>query len=367
MRFLTLSLLFTLLALPAVAQPPARQREAAARAAQGGQTATTRSQAQNLGSIREFPTATAMPEDAAWRRDIYRRIDLRREANAPLYFPVVPTKGRENLFVYLFHLVLRNQIKAYEYTRDANEHFDDAHVVKGKKIMDDNRIFYETVDGKLRLNDADLPSEDVKVYFLKESVYYDQHTATFRTKVTALCPVLVSGTTEFGEAEQQHIPLFWVNYDEAAPHLAKLSLMGSNFNNAAEVSADDFFATNRYEGEIYKTTNLQDRIIAQYALSDSAQVKERARIEEEIKTFERQVWGSNLNTPANADAAAIADTTATDSVAATAAASTSRTRRTTRRSTRVVTKTQIVKSPKTKAPKASSSSSATFSVRRQRR
>ena len=242
-------------------------------------------------SYREFPTAATMPDDAAWRRDIYRSIDLTKEKNAALYFPVTPVNGRQNLFVFLFRQILRGNIKAYEYTLDANEHFDAEHQLRGKKIMDTHNIYYETVDGKMRVNDADLPSEDVKLYFVKESVYYDQRTASFRTKVTALCPVMVSGTNDFGEDEMQRVPLFWVNYEEAAPYLAKLSLMGSSMNNAAVVSADDYFTMNRYEGDIYKTTNLQDRIIAQYAESPEEQLAERKRIEGELGHFEDYVWG----------------------------------------------------------------------------
>ena len=247
-------------------------------------------------SVREFPTAATMPDDAAWRRDVYRTIDLMKEQNAVLYFPVTPTGGRQNLFVYLFRQVLRGNIKAYEYTLDANEHFDDEHQLKGKKIMDTHNIYYEEVTndaGKksIRVNDADLPSEDVKLYFVKESVYYDQHTASFRTKVTAICPVMVSGTNDFGEDETQRVPLFWINYEEAAPYLAKLSLMGSSMNNAAVISADDYFTMNRYEGDIYKTTNLQDKIIAQYAESEEEQLAERKRIENELKHFDDHVWG----------------------------------------------------------------------------
>lgn len=242
-------------------------------------------------SVREFPTAATMPDDAAWRRDVYRTLDLTKEENAVLYFPVVPTNGRQNLFVYLFRQILRGNIKAYEYTLDANEHFDEEHQLRGKKIMDTHNIYYENNDGKIRVNDADLPSEDVKLYFVKESVYYDQHTASFRTKVTAICPVMVSGMSDFGEEESQRVPLFWVNYEEAAPYLAKLSLMGSSMNNAAVISADDYFTMNRYVGDIYKTTNLQDKIIAQYAEGEEEQIAERKRIESELGNFEKHVWG----------------------------------------------------------------------------
>ena len=66
--------------------------------------------------------------------------------------------------------------------------------------------------------------------------------------------------------------------------------MSSNLNNAAEISADDFFNTNRYEGPIYQTKNLQDRTLAQIAPTDSARTKVREQIEAEIRTFQRNVW-----------------------------------------------------------------------------
>lgn len=279
-------------AAPKPAAPkPVASKPAASRPAGAAGRPGAAAQPANGVSYREFPTAATMPDDAAWRRDIYRSIDLTKEKNAALYFPVTPVNGRQNLFVFLFRQILRGNIKAYEYTLDANEHFDEEHQIKGKKIMDTHNIYYETNDGKMRVNDADLPSEDVKLYFVKESVYYDQHTASFRTKVTALCPVMVSGTNDFGEDEMQRVPLFWVNYEEAAPYLAKLSLMGSSMNNAAVVSADDYFTMNRYEGDIYKTTNLQDRIIAQYAETPEEQLAERKRIEGELGQFENYVWG----------------------------------------------------------------------------
>ncbi len=353
-----LLLLFGLaFALHAAAQPPARLREAGNSASSVAASATdnaARSVAQPaagkvLGSIREFPTAATMPQDAAWRRDIYREIDLTRDANAPLYYPVTPGAGRENLFVCLFHLILRGKINAYEYTPDAIEHFDEKHIVKGKKIMDDNHIFYETNDGKMRVNDADLPSEDVKRYYIKESVYFNQHTGTFSTQVEALCPLMVSG--DFGDGSSQTTPLFWVKYDEAAPYLAKLSLMSSNLNNAAEISADDFFNTNRYEGPIYQTKNLQDRTLAQIAPTDSARTKVREQIEAEIRTFQRNVWmGDSVKTRNVADTSKVESPDSEHRKVA----------------SRNVAPEKLKKQKAPKPQTSSPRSSATLSVRRQR-
>ena len=49
-----------------------------------------------------FPTAVDVPEDPSWRRDIYRSIDLTKDENAALYYPVEPQGGQMNLFTLLF-------------------------------------------------------------------------------------------------------------------------------------------------------------------------------------------------------------------------------------------------------------------------
>lgn len=357
--------------LAAVAQPPARRKAAENKEQTAAQSAPKGS------AYRDFPTAAAMPEDVSWRRDIYRSLDLTKDANAPLYYPTTPTNGRENLFTYLFKLLLRGQVKAYDYKLDGNEDFSEKNIVKAKELMDRYHIFYEQKDGRIRVTDSDLPSDEVKVYFIKESTYFDQHTATIRKKVTALCPVLKRGD-DFGGADSQY-PMFWVKMDDVAPYLGKLMLMGSNLNNAAMMSADDFFTLNRYEGDIYKTVNLQDRILANYCTEDSAMKKEQARIEKELDDFDRHVWGKDSVAPDTIRVTLVRDTTAT----VTKAPSRRRTSSTSRRSTvssksssssrsssksasSKSTSTKKAKTPKTRKPSTSSRSGGGYSVRRER-
>lgn len=357
--------------LAAVAQPPARRKAAENKEQTAAQTAPKGS------AYRDFPTAAAMPEDVSWRRDIYRSLDLTKDANAPLYYPTTPTNGRENLFTYLFKLLLRGQVKAYDYKLDGNEDFSEKNIVKAKELMDRYHIFYEQKDGKIRVTDSDLPSDEVKVYFIKESTYFDQHTATLRKKVTALCPVLKRGD-DFGGADSQY-PMFWVKMDDVAPYLGKLMLMGSNLNNAAMMSADDFFTLNRYEGDIYKTVNLQDRILANYCTEDSAMKKEQARIEKELDDFDRHVWGKDSVAPDTIRVTLVRDTTAT----VTKTPARRRTSSTSRRSSvscksssssksssksasSKSTSTKKAKTPKTRKPSTSSRSGGGYSVRRER-
>lgn len=329
-------------------------------------------------SYREFPTAQSMPSDAAWRRDLYRTLDLTKDANAVLYYPTTPQDGRENLFTYLFKLLLRKQIKAYDYKLDGNEDFSSKNEVTAKQLMDRYHIFYESKGDKVRVNDADLPSDEVKAYFIKESTYYDQHTASFRSQVTALCPVLKRGDSDFG-GELAQYPMFWVKMQDVAPYLGKLMLMGSSLNNAAMMSADDFFTMKCYKGDIYKAVNLQDRLLSNYCLDDSAMLKEQKRIEKQLTDVQEHVYGRDSAYYARLRADSLAQAEA-DSIAAVGKATrrTSASRRSSSASSRRTRTASVSSSSSTKAPKQrkqrtsskasrpKSSSGGGLSVRRQR-
>jgi len=265
----------------AFAQPPARRHDQQ-------HTATGNTDNVSLRARISFPTQSKMDEDVVWRRDIYRELNLTEDANAGLYYPVEPIDGRMNLFTYLFKLVMRGQVKAYEYRLDGNESFEDSARVKPLALLDNYHIFYERVDGRVRIDNSDIPSREVTAYYIKESAYYDQATATFHTKVLALCPIM-KRQDDFGDATAY--PLFWVKYDDLAPFLAKQTVMTSNLNNAATMSLADYFTMNKYRGKIYKTNNMLGLTLAQYCKNDSAMAQEQKRIEAEIAAFEKGMWG----------------------------------------------------------------------------
>ena len=206
------------------AQPAARLREQAQKKQQQTQGLSLRAQI-------SFPTQKAADEDVAWRRDIYREIDLTNEANAGLYYPVEPIGQQMNLFTYIFKLVLRRAVPAYEYRLDGNEVFDEASKINLKSFLDNYHIYYERTDRGTHIDDSDIPSREVTAYYIKESTYYDDHNAMFHTKVLALCPIL-KREDDFGDAATSY-PLFWVRYDDLAPYLTKQTIMTSNLNNAA--------------------------------------------------------------------------------------------------------------------------------------
>ena len=256
-----------------------------------------------------FPTAVDVPEDPSWRRDIYRSIDLTKDENAALYYPVEPQGGQMNLFTLLFKLLNTGKIPAYDYQLDGLENFQQSNRMHFKDMLDRQGIFYEVDGNSIKVNQADIPSADVLSYYVKESSYYDQNTATYHSRIVALCPVLHRAADEFavrsyvsedGEENEQNqnvqkFPLFWVKYDDVKNYLSGQDVMTSNLNNAARMSMDDFFSTNHYKGDIYMTTNMQNKSLQQYCATDSLLKKEQNRIEKQMTDFEEHIWSTPVD------------------------------------------------------------------------
>lgn len=312
----------------------------------------------------QFPAAMEMPEDVVWRRDVYRQLDLTLDKNAPLYYPVEPSAGQINLFTYLFDLLLTGKITAYEYKLDGNESFTSRDKVDIKELMNRYHIYYEEQNGRPRVNASDIPSAEVSRYYIKESSYFDQRTSTFRTKVVALCPVLMRGD-DFGGAVTPY-PLFWLKYDDISTYLAGHMMMASNYNNVTNMTAADYFSMNLYEGKIYKTNNMQGKVLANYCQTDSAMANEQKRIEKQLEDFEKHVWG-------HADSVAVDSTRAVEAVEGKREKASRNARNTRRRSSAVEEeKEEKAEKPKvSRSRRGSSGRSGTatprVTVRRQRR
>ena len=348
-------LMITLVAGTVNAQPKARrqqQQKSQQEQLQQQKVQPTQSQGMSLRARLSFPTAVDMPENVVWRRDIYRELNLDDDANAGLYYPVEPIDKQLNLFTYMFKLALNGYIPVYEYRLDGNEVFSDSAKVQMRTVLDNFHIFYEERDGKIRVDNSDIPSAEVKMYYLKESAYFDDANSTFHRKVQAICPVMLREDDFGGEASKY--PLFWVKYADLEPFLSRQTLMTSNLNNAATMSMEDYFTLNRYEGKIYKTNNMLGKTLAQICDGDTTKLSaEQKRIEAELKAFEQNIFGDQQKKDS---LDSIAKLDPKQMKAAKKAKGTSSSR----------SSSAKVKSSKPKKSSAPSSGSARMSVRRER-
>ncbi|MCH5174251.1 MAG: gliding motility protein GldN [Prevotellaceae bacterium] len=255
---------------------------------QNNRSATTKSATATDRASLMFPTAVDVPEDPSWRRDIYRTLDLQKDENAALYFPAEPQGDNMNLFTLLFRLLNTGKIPAYEYKLDGIEDFQQSNRMHFKDMLERYHIYYEIDGNSIKVEQSDIPSAEVLSFNVKESSYYDQNTATYHSRIVALCPVL-HRSDDFSMDVRKY-PMFWVKYDDIKTYLSGHEVMVSNLNNASRMSIDDFFATNHYKGDIYMTTNMQNRSLQQYCATDSLLKREQQRIEKEIVDFEEHIW-----------------------------------------------------------------------------
>lgn len=333
----------------AIAQPPARKR-----AKEEKKETTTYQIPMSERAKTQYPV-NEVPAEVVWKRDLYRVLDLQKEKNASLYYPVEPMGNNVNLFTYIFRLILDNSINAYAYNLDGYEYFTPENKINPQDMLDNYRIYYEfDEDSAFVVGTSDIPSGEVLSYYIKESYYFDQRTSTYNNRVTAICPVL-HRAGEFS-SEVTKYPMFWLNYDEIASLLARQSVMTSSYNNVSTMSLDDYFTKHCYEGEIYKTVNLRNLAISQYCKDSTEIKKEQQKIEKELASFEANLW--NPSKPIIEDSTQVE----ADSVADKSSKKSKRTAKST-------TKTKEKKEKVNKSNNKSSggSSSARVSVRRQRR
>ena len=346
MKRLVFIMMILLMADAAVAQPKKRRNQQQTEQ----QQRKSPSSAMSMRAQISFPTALDIPEEVVWRRDIYRELDLTDDANAGLYFPVEPQGKQLNLFTYIFKLAQNGYIPVYEYPTDGSDNFSNEARVQMQTILDNYHIYYEDQDGKLKVDNSDIPSAEVKKFYLKESAYYDQANSSFHIKVLALCPVMLRDDDFGGEATQY--PLFWVKYSDLEPFLNRQTIMASSLNNAATMSMDDFFTLNSYRGKIYKTNNAQGKTLLQLCDGDvDKMTAEQKRIEAELAAFHKTIFG---------------DQAKKDSLDSIAALDVKNTRKVKSKSSSSSSKKSKASKPKSSSSTSSSNSSARVTVRRQR-
>ena len=235
-------------------------------------------------------------ENAPWTRGIYRQLDLQKKKNLPLYFPEEIIDRQKNLFRILLELVASNQIKVYEYL-DGREIFNEEYEVKTEDMLDRFHILYEVKEGRTArrntyiIEESDVPCNEVLSYYVKENWIFDPQASTCRPVIEAICPVL-HRVGDFG-GEAVRYPMFWVKYDDVRPFLAQQYIMSNDFNNARTYTYDDFFTLRMFDGEIYKTQNLQNMSLVQLYPTPEAQDSARNAIEQELRQFDKSLWVGN--------------------------------------------------------------------------
>lgn len=204
-------------------------------------------------------------ENSRWSRIIYRHVDLSNPVNAPL----------NDLFTTIFTSLQDNKINAYEYI-DGSEQFTNEYLINLPELI--KRFGMD--------EDTEIYSHEVKSYYIKEIYYFDTHSSSLRKIPLSICPIIHRSDNFQGTVRY---PLFWVPYIQISLYLEQMPVMLSELNNSIRGTMDDFFRTDRYYGEIYKTGNPANLSISQYTTSPEEMKVEQERIELELANFKKLV------------------------------------------------------------------------------
>ena len=334
-----------------------------------------------------FKTTEPHDADLSYMRQIYRQIDLTKDANTPLYFPEDVIDGQENLFRIILRLVVDGQVPAYEYL-DGREVFTDQYKVNIADMLERFGIYAQEAKGSTQKNprftieEADVPTGQVLNYYVLEKWEFDRRTNRMKTRVEAICPVLNRSADFGGDAKY---PMFWVKFDQLRPYLAQQYIFLNDDNNLPQYSLDDYFNLGMYDGEIYKTRNLRNLSMAQMFPDEDDMKRAQDSIDNRLRNYGKNLWvpsreeylAMKEKEEAAAEAIAAGDSIPERTVVTGEAISEDsdgddKPHASARAKKRTSTKKSSAKKPKAKKPKVSNSggnnnSNAVKSVRRRKR
>lgn len=310
--------------------------------------------------------------DLAYMRQIYRELDLNKEANQPLYFPEDVIDGQQNLFRIILGMVIDDRLPAYEYL-DGREIFTDQYKINVGEMLDRFGIYATEAPGssekspKYVIEEADVPTGQVMTYYILEKWEFDRRTNQMKTRVEAICPVLTR-TGDFGG--DARYPMFWVKFDQLRPFLAQQYVFISDKNNLPQYSLDDYFVLGMYDGDIYKTRNLRNLSMNQMYGDEDDRKRAQDSIDKSLREFGKNLWVPTREEYLAQQEAALAAKNGEevgDSIPESTVVEKSKknTRKSTRKSTKKRSSTKVKKAPTPKSD--ASNSNASKSVRRRKK
>ena len=251
-------------------------------------------QKQTMVSRRVVPYAGLREADVFWQKRVWQLIDVREKMNLPFAYPKRP------LFQILVEAAnpTEEQRKAgavpmrifsdEEFTREISQ--DDLDKLLYK--MDTAYVVNpENPDAPptMQLVKDDLDLTLVKQFRIKEVWYFDKQSASMKTRILGIAPVMQL-TSNGKPVEGQVTVPFWVYYPEARQYLAKERVF-NDLNDNAPMSWEDVMEMRFFSSYVYKTTNVKDeRLQDKFPNSRRDLLMEAQKIKTEIFNFEHDLW-----------------------------------------------------------------------------
>ena len=250
---------------------------------------------ENIPFKKPIPLPYVREADVIWEKTVWWMVDLREKQNLPLYYPTTSIGSRMNLVNLLLKGVESGEITAYNPSDPYNEF---SSVISMSELdlnfgAKKDTIDVSDEDGNMLRQIRDVPRriDEVNRLMIKEKIYIDKKYSMLKREIQGICPIRVysrSGS-EDDAASMEMMRTMWIYMPEAREILARHPIF-NRFNDAQNVSFDDFFMQSRFDGFVYQITNeFNNRAINEY-LTGVDQLFEAQRIKMEIFDIEQDLW-----------------------------------------------------------------------------
>lgn len=251
---------------------------------------SVRAQIRNENNTQDLSKAT-------WVREVYRSLDLTQGSNAALYYPETPIVDRMNLYTMIFKLVASGELEVYQFN-EGQDIFTPEMKMKPEDMLERLEIAYSKEGGYIVYDDYSIPSNEALGYYVKEAWYFDHSNSVMDIKIVAICPVLYRDALgdygiSLGSDAAIREPQFWIPYENIRPYAARMPIMTSDINNALNKTVDDYFRLRLYDGEIYKTTNMTNKVLIEMYKTPEELKEAQDKIEQQLQDFEEGLWVLN--------------------------------------------------------------------------
>ena len=253
---------------------------------------------ENIPYKKPVPYAPVREADILFEYTVWREIDLRQKQNYPLYFPTNPKVigSRINFFTLLMQGIERGEITPYDPFPTSDEFamkisWEDINTnpsIKGADRTEQQISVFTGNDTVIHVKGKNLLEEEsIQRILVKEKIYFDKRHSTLNRRVIGIRPDFM--VLREGADQPVRVPVCWIYFDEARPLLSRHAVY-NDYNEAQNISYDDFFMQHRYNGLIRKIGNIyNNREIGEYASGLDA-LYEAQRIEQMIFDDEQDLW-----------------------------------------------------------------------------
>lgn len=235
----------------------------------------------NLAPVKEI--------DVIWSKRIWRILDLRNKINHRYYYPEIVKGNSKNIINILMDGVIEEAVFAYSPILDDFSIEMTSEEVKkiGTSIDTVSIIDPITRERSMRVVKNEFNRQDVKKLRLKEDWFVDRTRSKFDFRIIGICPIVEVFDEESGEFKGNK-PLFWI-YFPSLRRTINNYVSPSNTNDSDKKSYDELFLKRMFASYIYKQSNVQDKVIQDYARGVDA-LYESERIQEELIALEQSLW-----------------------------------------------------------------------------